>query len=133
MMQNESDWRNRTYHCGNCDCTRAIDDAGTAQKCSKCGHDETDLRASEAPAVEIHVDQALMNNINAGSPVTTATVRDALLSQSNAAQCAVILGRDRFVRDYCGSRRWDIEDLTVEQILEIRSQEGWKNPAVNDE
>lgn len=38
--------------------------------------------------------------------------------------------RKKFAEDYCQSRGWptDANDLTWEQIMEIRQQEGWKNP-----
>jgi len=40
--------------------------------------------------------------------------------------------RHAFVEQYCKAKGWDADDLgkglTIEQILEIRSQEGWKNP-----
>ena len=34
--------------------------------------------------------------------------------------------RDAFVNKYCKEKGWDRQSLTIEQILEIRSQEGWK-------
>jgi predicted RNA-binding Zn-ribbon protein involved in translation (DUF1610 family) len=41
--------------------------------------------------------------------------------------------RHIFVTQYCKSKGWpdDVECLTIAQILEIREQDGWKNPVPN--
>lgn len=44
-------------------------------------------------------------------------------------QTRVLKGRDAFVDDYCREKGWQKDDLGFEQIMEIRKQEGWKNPA----
>lgn len=36
--------------------------------------------------------------------------------------------RDDFVQKYCLEKGWKFSELTLDQILEIRKQEGWKNP-----
>jgi hypothetical protein len=36
--------------------------------------------------------------------------------------------RQRFVEDYCKKLGWDPKQLSFEQTLEIRQQDGWKNP-----
>jgi hypothetical protein len=33
-----------------------------------------------------------------------------------------------FVLAYCAERGWDVDDPSLEQILEIRAQDGWKEP-----
>lgn len=38
-----------------------------------------------------------------------------------------MISRDAFVNKYCEEKKWDRETLTIEQILEIRAQEGWKS------
>lgn len=40
--------------------------------------------------------------------------------------------RWQFTQDYCERKGWskDPNDLTVKQILEINSQDGWKFPSV---
>jgi len=42
----------------------------------------------------------------------------------------IVLGRDKFIGEYCKKNGWsvDITTLTIDQIIEIRSHEGWKNP-----
>ncbi len=40
----------------------------------------------------------------------------------------VVKGRDAFATKYCAEKGWDREKLTIPQILEIRKEEGWKNP-----
>lgn len=42
----------------------------------------------------------------------------------------ILRGRDNFVKAYCAEKGWGtLESLTIPQIMEIRSQDGWKNPA----
>jgi len=36
--------------------------------------------------------------------------------------------RGEFAAAYCEHRGWKIESLTIQQVMEIRSQPGWKNP-----
>jgi hypothetical protein len=36
--------------------------------------------------------------------------------------------REDFVEKYCLKMGWDIRNLTIQQVMEIRAQEGWKNP-----
>lgn len=46
-----------------------------------------------------------------------------------AEQKRVLQGRHAFVVSYSKARGWPTEgDLSMDQILEIRAQEGWKNP-----
>ena len=40
----------------------------------------------------------------------------------------VMLARDAFIDKYCADKGWTKASLTIEQILEIRAQDGWKNP-----
>jgi hypothetical protein len=47
---------------------------------------------------------------------------------ASPAQIATISHRDSFIRDYAETKGWDVNKLTFEQVLEIRKQEGWKNP-----
>lgn len=38
-----------------------------------------------------------------------------------------------FVEKYCAEKGWDFVsygDLSMEQVLEIRQQDGWKNPKI---
>ncbi len=45
----------------------------------------------------------------------------------------IVDARHAFVLAYCEARGWseDPEEMTFEQIFEIRSQPGWKHPAIN--
>ena len=43
-------------------------------------------------------------------------------------QAEILTGRQAFVDKYCCDRGWDMLNLTIEQVLEIRRQPGWKNP-----
>ena len=42
----------------------------------------------------------------------------------------LLTGKDKFAKDYCDKKGWEysLKKLTIEQLLEIRRQEGWKNP-----
>jgi hypothetical protein len=40
----------------------------------------------------------------------------------------MLLARDAFIDRYCAAKGWTKETLTMEQILEIRAQDGWKHP-----
>jgi hypothetical protein len=42
---------------------------------------------------------------------------------------AILKGREAFVNGYCAENNWVVSDLTIDQIMEIRSQSGWKTPA----
>lgn len=37
-------------------------------------------------------------------------------------------GRGKFAKKYCDERGWDMGNVSIIQLLEIRGQEGWKNP-----
>ncbi|GEM_PF-2901015 len=43
-------------------------------------------------------------------------------------QAKILTGRRMFVEKYCGDRGWDMLNLTLEQLFEVRNQLGWKNP-----
>lgn len=40
--------------------------------------------------------------------------------------------RGEFARKYCAEKGWNVNNLTIERLLEIRSKPEWKNPAVLD-
>lgn len=46
-------------------------------------------------------------------------------------QMKVLLAREVFVKAYFAERGWDSGNPTPEQILEIRMQDGWKNPRID--
>ena len=39
----------------------------------------------------------------------------------------ILAGRSAFIEAYCEAKGWT-EPLTITQVLEIRQQDGWKNP-----
>jgi hypothetical protein len=43
-----------------------------------------------------------------------------------------LAARGAFVLRYCISKKWDHNNLTAEQVLEIKSQKGWKSPNLSD-
>ena len=45
------------------------------------------------------------------------------------SEAKTLTGRQAFVEKYCGNRGWDMMNLTIQQLLEIRKQPEWKNPA----
>jgi len=44
-------------------------------------------------------------------------------------QAHTIKARVEFVQQYCQEKGWNKDELSIEQILEIRQQEAWKNPS----
>jgi hypothetical protein len=45
-------------------------------------------------------------------------------------EIAVLSARMRFAQEYSAAKGWNFADLKVEQMLEIRDQEGWRIPAL---
>jgi hypothetical protein len=45
---------------------------------------------------------------------------------------SIIKKRHEISVAYCQEKGWDIDDLTVEQILEIRQQPGWRDAGRQD-
>jgi hypothetical protein len=43
-------------------------------------------------------------------------------------EAKLLRARAAFVEQYCKERGWDMLNLTIPQLLEVRDQEGWKNP-----
>lgn len=58
--------------------------------------------------------------------IGTKGIRDALLLQASSTEAQIIKLRDKFARTYCAEKGWDIENLSTEQLLEIRCQPRWK-------
>jgi hypothetical protein len=54
------------------------------------------------------------------------------MDDADAAEAQrIVNGRHAFAVAYCMSKAWPYENLgklSIEQILEIRAQDGWKNP-----
>jgi hypothetical protein len=48
---------------------------------------------------------------------------------------AILKARNKFVAQYAAEHGWshDIGSWSTEQILELRRQEGWKNPKIIEE
>ena len=40
----------------------------------------------------------------------------------------ILQARGAFVEQYCQERNWNVQELPLEKLLEIRRQPGWKNP-----
>lgn len=45
----------------------------------------------------------------------------------------ILRKRGEFVAQYCQERGWDIDKVTIQQVMEIRSQPGWKNPNADED
>jgi hypothetical protein len=59
---------------------------------------------------------------NLGVAITTGSQADA-----NDLK-AKLEGRHAFVQKYCQEQGWDSSNLSMQQVLQIRKQEGWKDP-----
>lgn len=53
-------------------------------------------------------------------------MRDEMLRQA-PGHADTILDRDAVVKSYCQDKGWNPDDLTIEQILEIRALPDWIN------
>lgn len=56
---------------------------------------------------------------------TAELIRNEVLSESDTVQL-----REIFVSKYCKFKGWDRENLSFEQVLEIRTHSEWKNPGI---
>lgn len=46
----------------------------------------------------------------------------------NISESEIIQLRDNFTNEYINEKGWDQNNLTFEQVMEIRSNVKWKNP-----
>lgn len=44
-------------------------------------------------------------------------------------QLLLMQKRAAFSEKYCKEKGWDVSAIALPQLIEIRKQEGWKNPA----
>ena len=51
-----------------------------------------------------------------------------IVSGGTEAQHNLLRQRGEFALAYCRRQGWDIDHLTIPQLLEIRAQPGWKEP-----
>jgi ribosomal protein L11 len=51
-----------------------------------------------------------------------------LIIIGGGATVELIKKRQKFVNEYCQKKKWNIDNLTMNQILEIRKQKDWKIP-----
>lgn len=59
-------------------------------------------------------------------PVAIELGNAVLITRPEAVE--PLLARHRFSQAYAAERGWDIDNITIEQVMEIRSQPGWQNP-----
>jgi hypothetical protein len=52
------------------------------------------------------------------------------VSGATNREAAFIKGRDKFISEWCKNKGLDPNNLDILQIMEIRKQDGWKNPAI---
>lgn len=63
------------------------------------------------------------------SPLGEGHIIDMGSKEEAGEHQRVISGRADFAKKYAEENGWsDLEQLSIQQILEIRKQEGWKNP-----
>lgn len=53
-----------------------------------------------------------------------------LIKNETLSELDTIRLREHFVSRYCSSQGWDQFNLTMEQVLEIRSHKEWKTPGM---
>ena len=47
-----------------------------------------------------------------------------------AGKVKKISDKQKFIKEYATKEGWDIDNLTTEQLKEIKSQKGYKNPGM---
>ena len=58
----------------------------------------------------------------------TAVIGGMHISNISEEQEAFLRKREAFAKKYCADKGWTFPPESIEQVLEIRKQEGWKNP-----
>lgn len=53
-----------------------------------------------------------------------------LIKTDTLSTIEIIQLREQFVSDYCTTKNWNVSDLSVEQVLEIRAHKQWKTPGM---
>ena len=59
-------------------------------------------------------------------------IGDLIVSGLNQQEIAILDARQKFIQVYFQERGWDIENPSMEQILEVRQQDEWENPSVEN-
>jgi hypothetical protein len=72
---------------------------------------------------------ALLALLDADPPETTL-IGGVTLSGGSEELHDILRLRGEFAKAYSAAKGWDVEHLSLPQILEIRSQQGWKTPLV---
>ena len=49
--------------------------------------------------------------------------------QVTESQAKLLQARQKFVENYCCEKGWDILNLSIDQLMEVRNQPGWQNPS----
>ena len=44
-------------------------------------------------------------------------------------QAKLLQARQKFVENYCREKGWDMLNLSIDQLMEVRNQPGWQNPS----
>lgn len=58
--------------------------------------------------------------------VITAGTFEFMKTQFNDSP--LMMARAKFVEEYCAERKWVVDNITMDQLIEIRAQPKWKNP-----
>jgi hypothetical protein len=61
--------------------------------------------------------------------ITSKLPGEIVVEGGSQEQHDILRRRGEFVAAYCKAKGWDVATLTLPQVLEIRSQPGWKNPS----
>ena len=58
----------------------------------------------------------------------TLNLGEFVVTGLDDAQADLLRGRDAFIKIYAAQNGWDLANLSMQQILEIRRQPGWQKP-----
>lgn len=72
---------------------------------------------------------AKLNNMESHPPQPRVVeVGGMTVVGASAEQADLLKRREAFVNQFLAERGWDVSNLSIEQLLEVRKQSGWQNP-----
>jgi hypothetical protein len=79
----------------------------------------------EEDNIKAKIDKILLNEAMTAKDDKINPLPDPALQTQKVTEA-----RYNFAQDYAKGRGWSIENLSLEQVMEIRSQDGWKEPKI---
>lgn len=70
----------------------------------------------------------MQEKLGVDKDILVTEVGNIAIEGANTEQVDLLVMREAFVNNYFTERGWDVDNPTMEQILEVHSQPGWRNP-----